>query len=246
VGQTTTHETAALAGHVSDLAEHAFATADGLCLRTEALFTPQRPASGDLAALRPHVLAALGGLISGAGVITTPLADDLPGSEWWMGADPAQRTRLALDLDPASGMFADVGRQPWFAVPRDTGRRHVTGPYVDYVCAEQYALTFTVPIFSDEGTFAGIAGADVFVADFERALRPALRAVGCPAALVNTHGRVVAGTTAHHLAGTLIRDAEIRTALLEQSPMILPGSIVLTPCGSLPLTVLTWPNQNTQ
>jgi hypothetical protein len=226
MGRTTTHETAALA---EQIAEHAFATADELRRRFQS--------NRDLAELRPHVIAALGGLISGAGVITAGRPQEV---EWWMGADPAQRTQLVLDLDPASDSFVDLGRQPWFAVPRDTGRRHVTGPYVDYVCAEQYALTFTVPIVDGDGRFAGIAGADVFVADFERAVRPALRAVGSPAAVVNTHGRVVAGTTAQHLAGSLIRDTEIRTALLEHTPLTLPGGVDLTPCGTLPLTVLTW------
>ncbi|MBW6439945.1 hypothetical protein KZ829_40085 [Actinoplanes hulinensis] len=66
-------------------------------------------------------------------------------------------------------------------------------------------------------------------------------AVGTPVALVNTHGRVVAGSTAHHLAGSLIRDAHIRTALLTALPAVLPDGVRLTPCGTLPLAVLTWP-----
>ncbi|BEL02850.1 cache domain-containing protein [Actinoplanes sichuanensis] len=229
VGQTIVLEAASLA---TDLAEHAFAIADGLRQETERVLRTH----ADLSVLEPAVTAALGGLISGAGVITAERPQRL---EWWMGADPAQRTRLDLDLDPASDTFVDVGRQQWFSVPRDTGVRHVTGPYVDYVCAEQYAMTFTVPITHD-GRFAGIAGADVFVADLERALRPALRAVGSPTALVNTHGRVVAGTTAHHLAGSLIRDEAIRTALLTHTSSTLPTGVTLTPCGTLPLTVLTW------
>ncbi|HWS36815.1 MAG TPA: hypothetical protein VN408_29250 [Actinoplanes sp.] len=46
-----------------------------------------------------------------------------------------------------------------------------------------------------------------------------------------THGRVVAGTTAQRLAGSLTR----------QAPLTLPGGVSLTSCGTLPLTVLTWP-----
>ncbi|SDS34218.1 cache domain-containing protein [Actinoplanes derwentensis] len=218
------HVTTALAEHVTDLAESTFAVVSELRTATSL---------SDLSGLRPRVIAAVSGLISGAGVITT--GNEL---EWWMGPGP---TRLELDLDPTSDTYVDVQRQQWFTIPRETGRRHVTGPYVDYVCAEQYALTFTEPIHDDDGAFAGIAGADVFVADFERALRPALRTVGSPTALVNTHGRVVAGTTAQHLAGSLIRDAQIRDALIRQTPMTLPGGVSLTPCGTLPLTVLTWP-----
>jgi hypothetical protein len=230
---------AALAAHVTTLAEQIFAVAGELRRAAETLFTPA-VRGADLAVLRPRVTAALGGLITGAGVITTPLADGLAGSEWWMVTAPGERTRLDLDQDPASDTFVDVGRQTWFAVPRDTGKRHVTGPYVDYVCAEQYTLTFTVPLARD-GAFAGIAGADVFAGDFERALRPALRLVGAPVALVNAQGRVVAGNTADHITGSLIREPDIRAALREAVPRTLAGGVRLAPCDNLPLAVLTWP-----
>jgi hypothetical protein len=244
VGQATTRTAApagaALAGHVTTLAEQTFTVADQLRRLTEDLFAGGVPHSADLAVLRPQVVAALGGLITGAGVITTPLADDRSGLEWWMDSRPEGRTRLELDLDPASDTFVDVSRQAWFAVPRTTGRRHVTGPYVDYVCAEQYTLTFTVPL-TVRGAFAGIAGADVFVGDLERALRPALRAVGASVALVNTQGRVIAGNTAHHITGSLVREPHIRAALQEATTRTLADGASVIPCGTLPLAVLTWP-----
>jgi hypothetical protein len=245
VGQTTTRTAApagsALAGHVTDLAEQAFGAADRLRRQVESLLAARgrRMVSGDLAVVRPEVTATLGGLITGAGVITTPLADGRYGLEWWMGTAPAP-TRLTLDLDPESDDFADIGRQQWFTVPRDTAGRHVTGPYVDYVCASQYTLTFTVPILRD-GVFAGVAGADVFVGDIERTLRPALRAVGVPVAVVNKQGRIVAGTTAHHITGSLIREPHIRAALAAGVAQTLPDGVTLSPCGGdLPLAVLTW------
>ncbi|GAA1646542.1 cache domain-containing protein [Actinoplanes couchii] len=225
------HVTTALAEHVTDLAEQTFAVVTELRIQAEEQIRTER----DLSEMGLSIVQKTTGLISGAGVITDRDPQQI---EWWMGPGP---TRLELDLDPASDDYVDVRRQPWFTVPRETGSRHVTGPYVDYVCAEQYALTFTEPIRDRDGTFAGIAGADVFVADFERALRPALRTVRSPTALVNTQGRVIAGTTAHHLAGSLIRDAPIREALARQTPMTLPGGVSLAPCGTLPLTVLTWP-----
>lgn len=234
MGQVTTHRAApagtALADHVTALAEQTFSVADGLRRCAEDLF-----ASGaDLAAMRPQVIAALGGLVTGAGVI-----GDRSAVEWWMDSRPEGRTRLELDLDPTSDTFVDVTRQQWFAVPRATGRRHVTGPYVDYVCAEQYTLTFTVPLAAG-GAFAGIAGADVFVGDLERALRPALRAVGRPVALVNTQGRVIAGNTAHHITGSLVREPHIRAALVEGAVHSFPDGVSLVPCPGLPLAVITW------
>ncbi|WP_328472306.1 hypothetical protein OHA21_09510 [Actinoplanes sp. NBC_00393] len=235
MGQATTRRAApagtALADHVTALAEQTFTVADRLRRCAEDLFA----AGADLAAMQPQVIAALGGLITGAGVI-----GDRSAVEWWMDSRPEGRTRLELDLDPLSDTFVDVTRQQWFAVPRATGRRHVTGPYVDYVCAEQYTLTFTVPL-TVGGAFAGIAGADVFVGDLERALRPALRAVGAPVAVVNTQGRVVAGSTAHHLTGSLVREPHIRAALQEHVARTLPDGVGLVPCPLLPLAVLTWP-----
>ncbi|MEV6303021.1 cache domain-containing protein [Actinoplanes sp. NPDC051861] len=242
MGQTTTRRAAgtALADHVTTLAEQTFATADGLRAAAEELFSGVPENALDLAALRPLVSAALGGLITGAGVITTPLADGIGALEWWMVTGPGERSRLDLDLDPASENFVDVARQAWFSAPRDTGRRHVTGPYVDYVCAEQYTLTFTVPL-TRRGAFAGIAGADVFVGDFERALRPVLRGAGGPVALVNMQGRIVAGSTAHHITGSLIREPHIRAALADGVARTLTDGVTLVPCPNLPLAVLTWP-----
>ncbi len=239
MGQTTARTTApALADHVATIVEQAFATADGMRAEAEAVFAAGGPvASAALAPLRPHVLAALGGLVSGAGVITVPLADGLPGLEWWMGADPSRRTRLVLDLDPDSDTYVDLRRMPWFSVPLETGRRHVTGPYVDYVCAEEYTLTLTVPV-RDGDTVTGIAGVDVTVGDLERVLRPAIRAVGATVALVNAQGRVIAGSTARHVTGSLIRDPQIRAALQEGTPQSLPGGVHVYPCGVLPLAVI--------
>ncbi|GAA4608288.1 hypothetical protein BJY16_006764 [Actinoplanes octamycinicus] len=248
MGQTTTRSTAmtgpALADHVAALAEQVFATADRLRQGAEEIFAVAgragRPVtSADLTPLRPRVIAALGGLITGAGVITGPLTDDLPGLEWWMGSGPEQRSRLVLDVDPDSDTFVDLSRLPWFAVPRETGRRHVTGPYVDYVCAEEYTLTFTVPV-RDGAAVTGIAGADVTVGDLERALRPAMRPAGSTVALVNTHGRVIAGSTAQHITGSLIRDPQIRAALDERTTRTLPGGVRIDPCTALPLAVITW------
>ena len=39
-----------------------------------------------------------------------------------------------------------------------TGERAITGPYVDYLCTDQYTLTFTAPLVVD-GRFLGVAGA---------------------------------------------------------------------------------------
>jgi hypothetical protein len=224
VGQTTVPD---LAGDVSRIAEGAFATAVRLGDRFHR--------AADLTSLRPHVFEALGGLLSGAGVITTT-----PEAEWWMGADPGRRSRLELDLDPESDGYVDLRRMPWFAVPLKTGRRHVTGPYVDYICTEEYIITFTVPVHRGP-EIAGIAGVDITVGDLERRLRPALRTVGTVVALVNAQGRIITGNSTQHITGSLLRDPHLHTALRAGTPQTLPTGIRVDPCGTLPLAVVTWP-----
>ena len=97
---------------------------------------------------------------------------------------------------------------PWYHVPRDTGHRHVTGPYVDYLCTDDYTLTFTVPV-TDGGRFVGVAGADVRVLTFEQAVMPSLRSGPKGTAVVNAQGRVVLSNSVRHISGTLVRDPDV-------------------------------------
>ncbi|GAA4950305.1 hypothetical protein [Actinoplanes utahensis] len=63
------------------------------------------------------------------------------------------------------------------------------------------------------------------------------RVVAGTTASVSTHGPVVSGTTAPHPVGSLSRDAGIRAALREQATCTLPGGVDPAPCGSPPPTV---------
>jgi hypothetical protein len=85
--------------------------------------------------------------------------------EWWYRDAGASVHKLRPVLDPDAEDFFDYSGLPWFAVPRDSGARHVTGPYVDWSCTEEYTLTFTVPVHAthpEHGrTYLGVVGADV-------------------------------------------------------------------------------------
>ena len=167
----------------------------------------------ELGALRPAVLdllAAHEALAVGAGFVPAPaaLADRPRWLEWWTVGSGAEPSRLVLDAVPGGGASFDYTDQPWFSVPADTGRRHLTGPYVDYFCTDDYTLTLTVPVQHD-GAFLGVVGVDLFVGNLERWVLPRLRALGRPAALVNAQGRVVVSTSAREVAGSLVRSPDV-------------------------------------
>jgi hypothetical protein len=164
-----------------------------------ALPVGRRPELAELAAVRPLALAQLrraDELVVGSGLVAAP---DLI-------ADADRRIApLRVVSDPARDGFRDYTLLEWWTVPRRTGRRHITGPYVDYLCTDAYTLTFTVPVRRADGSMAAVVGSDVYVARAERFLLPALRALGRPATVVNPAGRVVVSTHPGHATGSLVR-----------------------------------------
>jgi hypothetical protein len=148
--------------------------------------------------------------------------------EWFARGAQGRPERLVTDTDPEGEGFYDYTVLPWWTVPAETGRPHVTGPYVDYVCTEDYTLTFTRPVLTG-GRFVGVAGADVRVASVEEVLLPLLRRSG-RLVLVNSFGRVVVSSSARHLGGSLVRDPDVATAWTRE-----PVVTWLTRIGDLPL-----------
>lgn len=182
------------------------------------------PVSDDLAALRPVLFPRLGGLISGIGFIAAPglLADAPWYLEWWQESVSGEPVQLLRDLNPSSSAFYDYTHWEWFAGPRSGAEHTLAGPYVDFLCTDEYSLTLSVPV--RRGTeFIGVAAADVLVRRFEVAVSPVLRGIDGPAFLVNAHGRVVVSTTAKWLAGSVFRG--------------VPG-LAAHPCRKLPLSLV--------
>lgn len=117
---------------------------------------------------------------------------------WWQGDD---QQLLGESEAPASGAPFDYTRREWFRVPEETGRRHLTGPYVDFVCTDEYVVTCTMPVVAG-GRMVGVVGADVLVETLEDLLLAPLSEVG--ATLVGEHGRTIVSAD-HRLApGTLL------------------------------------------
>jgi hypothetical protein len=228
-----------LVEQVSALVEGVFEQLKPVLVAAESLLA-ELPAvrARDLDRLSPFAIGALGGLVVGAGYICAPrtLADQHFGFQWWAVNPDAAPSQLFISLDPASGDFLDYTRQSWFTVPRDTDRRHITGPYVDYLCTDEYTLTFTIPV-RRHGTFAGVVGADVYVRDVERALRPKLRLLGSSAALVNAQGRVIVSNSVRQVTGSLVREVDVPAWWMTQAP--LRGGTTLRRCGDAPIALVT-------
>ncbi len=166
------------------------------------------------------------------------LADQEFGFDWWTETGDAEPAQLVISLDPASDNFLDYTRQSWFTVPRDTGRRHLNGPYVDYLCTDEYTLTFTVPV-QRNGSFAGVVGADIYVREVERLLLPKLRALGGRAALVNAQGRVIVSNNARQATGSLVRDVDVPAWWYSGAePVTLENGATLRRCEDSPIALV--------
>lgn len=105
---------------------------------------------------------------------------------WWQGPD---RSLLATSTFGPGQAAIDLVRLEWYRVPRETGERHIAGPFVDYLCSNEITLTSAVPVVLD-GRFSGVICADVLVADLEGELLPHFAEIP-DATLANANGRIV-------------------------------------------------------
>ncbi|WP_336628197.1 MULTISPECIES: PDC sensor domain-containing protein [unclassified Microbacterium] len=172
-------------------------------------------------ALARPALEAPGGLVTGSGFVATPgvFADAPWHLAWWLreihGLDRGDRggvRRLEAVNDPESDQFRDYRQLEWWKVPERTGERHVTGPYVDYLCTDDYTVTVTTPV-AHEGRMVGVVGIDVHVSRLERVVLPILREAEGTGTIVNAAGRVVASSDSHRVTGSLLRGEDVQGAL---------------------------------
>ena len=214
--------------------------ADTTALLTRVAAQGRRPATADLAGLRPglHTRLTRQDLVSGVGFVAAPgLLSDVPAwLEWWQSGTDGGVRPLLPDLDPEHSAYSDYTHWDWFALPRDTGRRAVAGPYVDYLCSDEYSLTLSAPVHV-EGRFAGVAAADVYLRHFEAVVLPLLRNLPGAAHLVNARGRVAASADPAHLAGSLTKGPDFAAVLERGRPGIWRG-LRLTPCDGVPLVLV--------
>jgi hypothetical protein len=247
VSKTRTTDLRELTDQLSLTLESVFAPLEVLRAGVESLFAEIRDDGravriADLQGLDPTIKSHLGGadgLVVGTGFIAAPavLDDQALWLQWWRHDGVGAPSRLDVDLDPASDRYCDYTELPWFVVPRETGGRHITGPYVDLLCSDEYALTFTMPVY-DRGRFVGVVGSDVYVRAFEPVILPPLRDLGVPAALVNAQGRVTVATTIRRPVGSLVRRPDVPALWESGRSTVTDGGVTLHRCGEFPMALL--------
>jgi hypothetical protein len=186
----------------------------------------------DIDGLRPPLRELLAGdpAVVGLGMIFVPglLPERGLGLEWWQSEpDLPAPTRLEVDLRADSLDFYDYPAAEWFVLPQQTGERHVAGPYVDVHGTDRYLLTFTEPVVAD-GTFLGVAGADVPVARFETLVLQGLAELPVDIVVIAEEGRVVLSTWSRRLTGELLPAAAAPDRL---SLPGLPWQLAVTESG---------------
>jgi hypothetical protein len=192
----------------------------------------------DLLSLRAAVAALLNrhaGFVAGAGVVTARdvLADASLWIEWWWLARDGAVERLEVDLDPESAEFYDYTTTEWFRDPRQTGARHIAGPYVDYICTREYTFTVSIPLVH-AGRFIGVAGADILASRVEQLVGRSLAELPCVAALASGSGRIISSNTAALMPGSILGRARPGPAL-----RAVAGPSDRGTGGSLPWVLLT-------
>ncbi|MGM1028735.1 MAG: cache domain-containing protein [Actinomycetota bacterium] len=141
--------------------------------------------------------------VYGAGFIAAldSLADARSHLAWWQGAD---RSQLVLAAQSVTKQHIDYSELEWYRVPQQTGEAHVAGPYVDYLCSDEYTITIASPVLLD-GVFMGVAGLDLLIDQVERDLTPRLARLGGDISVVNGIGRVLLSTSSRRETGDSIR-----------------------------------------
>ncbi len=180
-------------------------------------------------ALSGHSIEIGGGFVCAPGLLT----DREYRLAWWLGRDNTfglngsePRVRMLESIeDPAAENFRDYTTLEWWRMPIQSGRHHVTGPYVDYMCTDDYTVTITEPVTA-AGQVIGVVGADIYVRDLEDTLLAELSAYSPGSTLVNSAGRIVVSADSRHATGTLIQITGLKEALKEMADgesRILPG-----------------------
>lgn len=152
--------------------------------------------------------------VYGAGFIAAldSLSDANSHLAWWQGAE---RLKLVLAAQSVNKEHIDYSELEWYRVPLETGEPHVAGPYVDYLCSDEYTITVAAPVYV-AGDFVGAVALDLLIDRVERDLTPRLAAHGDDISIVNGVGRVLLSTSPSRATGDTIRGDAV--AQFERQP----------------------------
>ncbi|NJC56454.1 cache domain-containing protein [Brevibacterium marinum] len=129
---------------------------------------------------------------------------------WWVTQRENGGEPLPLDADLTELGTYQAGLEDieWYRVPATTGRSHMTGPFVDYMCTDQFAFTFTAPLEID-GEFYGVAGIDMTVHSLEDEVESLLENVSDDAMLLANGDLVAISLDPRFATGSRLKPAQL-------------------------------------
>ncbi|MBS1694718.1 MAG: PDC sensor domain-containing protein [Actinobacteria bacterium] len=174
----------------------------------------------------------------GMGFVAAPkVVDGMERYMAWWQRHGDRVARLRLNFDPTSIDVYDYLQMDWYRLAQHGQSRVAYGPYVDYSGSDMYTITATVPVIAD-GTFLGVAGADLVVGEVEHRLLSVLRQASEDAVIVSTERRVIAANTPRWLAGARLPAAPEAGGAAE------PGAfreVAEMPLGTGWVLAVAWP-----
>lgn len=135
---------------------------------------------------------------------------------WWVTQRENGRVApLPLDADLTELGTYQAGLEDieWYRVPATTGRPHMTGPFVDYMCTDQFAFTFTVPL-KISGEFYGVAGIDMTVRSLEEQIESLLENVSPNAILLSNFDLVAISLDPRFATGSKLKSVQLESFAL--------------------------------
>lgn len=176
--------------------------------------------------------------IWGMGFVAAPfVVDGLERYMAWWQRHTDRVARLRLNFDPTSIDVYDYLQMDWYRLAQHGQARVAYGPYVDYSGSDMYTITATVPVIAD-GTFLGVAGADLAVGPVERKLIEVLRHSARDAVVVNTERRVIAANTPRWIVGSRLPSMPVA------GPAVDPAAfqeVAEMPLGTGWVVAVAWP-----
>lgn len=143
---------------------------------------------------------------------------------WWVTQRENGRVEpLPLDADLTELGTYQAGLEDieWYRVPETTRRPHMTGPFVDYMCTDQFAFTFTVPL-EISGDFYGVAGIDMTVRSLEDEIESFLEDVSHDAILLSNNDLVAISLDPRFATGSRLKPVQLES--YEVTPV--PGTLL--------------------
>jgi hypothetical protein len=199
------------AQRVASIVERIFAAlrvgaADAQTLWSRCAGSDGKVSTAELAQLRPSIQALLTGHphFDGAGLVVDPsvLRDTTRYQEWWRPTTGGNYEFLDVNTGFGEDPY-DYTTMSWFSGAAQ-GRECIRGPYVDLSGSDLYVLTFATPV-DYHGTFIGVSGADITVANFENLMGDEFYSLGAEFVVVNGADRVVVSNSAEYSPGERMR-----------------------------------------